>query len=287
MKMIRRTAILGAMCVLLTLSAAQAGVVARHVEATDPETEGWEKDFYDQDPYWAYTSALTPDAGYGVDAWQIRSGSGGSSIGGKGAYMLWSGSGWLTDQGYDPLAEGFTLSAKARVAYDPDSQSNGRSCFSIRGNGWMYQNWLFAEAALGQADFDGTNGVTVFGLWHSSGLTYETLGPQQEYYKIDMVYTPGVGAAYYINDSLVPIHDSLGPGATGATVGNLWWGQPDNGDGARSDVNWNSVVLDVGDGPLCGDLDHPAPLGDLDTDCAVNLTDFAIMAAHWLEQTFP
>lgn len=36
---------------------------------------------------------------------------------------------------------------------------------------------------------------------------------------------------------------------------------------------------------ICGDPDHPYPIGDLNQDCRVDMPDFAIFAAHWLECT--
>lgn len=38
---------------------------------------------------------------------------------------------------------------------------------------------------------------------------------------------------------------------------------------------------------ICGDPNHPYPIGDLNYDCRVNLLDFAILAAYWLECTGP
>ncbi|MCK5173938.1 MAG: hypothetical protein KAR47_11135, partial [Planctomycetes bacterium] len=39
--------------------------------------------------------------------------------------------------------------------------------------------------------------------------------------------------------------------------------------------------------PVCGDANHPYPVGDLDTNCVVNLADFAMMCGHWLEDNRP
>jgi hypothetical protein len=38
---------------------------------------------------------------------------------------------------------------------------------------------------------------------------------------------------------------------------------------------------------VCGDLDHPYPIGDLNLDCWVNFYDVGILALHWLECTRP
>ena len=37
----------------------------------------------------------------------------------------------------------------------------------------------------------------------------------------------------------------------------------------------------------CGDADHQYPVGDLNSDCRVNLLDVAILASHWLGCTAP
>ena len=34
---------------------------------------------------------------------------------------------------------------------------------------------------------------------------------------------------------------------------------------------------------VCGDANHPYSIGDLDHDCRVNWSDFAVFAAHWAE----
>jgi hypothetical protein len=39
--------------------------------------------------------------------------------------------------------------------------------------------------------------------------------------------------------------------------------------------------------PICGDVDHPYPMGDIDKDCKVNMTDFAELAANWMSCTQP
>ena len=38
---------------------------------------------------------------------------------------------------------------------------------------------------------------------------------------------------------------------------------------------------------FCGDVNHPYPVGDVNQDCNVNVLDFALMASHWLDCTYP
>ncbi len=40
--------------------------------------------------------------------------------------------------------------------------------------------------------------------------------------------------------------------------------------------------LTVGAGPICGDLDHPYPTGDINHDCDVNMLDLALLGENWL-----
>jgi hypothetical protein len=39
--------------------------------------------------------------------------------------------------------------------------------------------------------------------------------------------------------------------------------------------------------PRCGDANHPYPLGDINNDCVVDFTDFAIFADNWLKDNRP
>ena len=56
----------------------------------------------------------------------------------------------------------------------------------------------------------------------------------------------------------------------------------DGGYGGR-DI-WQAPILwDA----LCGDNDHPYPLGDLNHDCRVDCLDMALMSMHWLEDNNP
>ena len=133
------------------------------------------------------------------------------------------------------------------------------------------------------------DGNTELMIYFSGGVTsWEALGPDSEYYKVKLVYDPVAASAdFYINDSSVAIQNDLMPGATGATVQRVWWGQQDNGDQSRGNVYWNSVILNILTDPVCGDLGHPQPIGDLDGNCVVDIIDVTLMAAHWLERTFP
>ena len=38
---------------------------------------------------------------------------------------------------------------------------------------------------------------------------------------------------------------------------------------------------------VCGDINHPYPMGDLNQDCHVDFFDLALLCAHWLEDNNP
>jgi len=55
-------------------------------------------------------------------------------------------------------------------------------------------------------------------------------------------------------------------------------------------LNWqvdNLSVVSPKTAAACGDFIHPYPAGDFTQDCYVNLADFAILAAHWLDCSDP
>ena len=52
----------------------------------------------------------------------------------------------------------------------------------------------------------------------------------------------------------------------------------------RGLIPWSEVSLSGGGAPpVCGDPDHPYPIGDLDHDCYVSWPDMGVAAFHWLE----
>ena len=50
------------------------------------------------------------------------------------------------------------------------------------------------------------------------------------------------------------------------------------------DVN---IVGDLTPTPVCGDVDHPYPVGDFDQDCYVDFVDLAVITLNWLDCTDP
>jgi hypothetical protein len=51
---------------------------------------------------------------------------------------------------------------------------------------------------------------------------------------------------------------------------------------------WDNLTIEMSPtpvAPVCGDAQHPYPIGDLDQNCKVNFKDFAIFALHWLQCT--
>lgn len=56
----------------------------------------------------------------------------------------------------------------------------------------------------------------------------------------------------------------------------------DNGNGTIE-----YIQTDIAAEPVCGDVAHGYPVGDLDLDCRVNLIDFSMLAGNWLDDTNP
>ncbi len=50
--------------------------------------------------------------------------------------------------------------------------------------------------------------------------------------------------------------------------------------------NATTKIDAIADVSCCGDYKHPLPTGDLNSDCHVDLADFAIFSQHWLECTW-
>jgi len=47
---------------------------------------------------------------------------------------------------------------------------------------------------------------------------------------------------------------------------------------------WQVPILS---GPICGDSEHPYPVGDLNQDCHVDIADLEMLIDHWTECTAP
>ncbi len=52
---------------------------------------------------------------------------------------------------------------------------------------------------------------------------------------------------------------------------------------AASFANSPKLTIHYLDEPVCGDANHPYPIGDLNQNCYVNWGDFSLFAAHWLD----
>jgi hypothetical protein len=50
-------------------------------------------------------------------------------------------------------------------------------------------------------------------------------------------------------------------------------------------VYFDNIVVTYGLPNVCGDENHPYPVGDLTLDCHVNFEDLAILMEHWLDGT--
>jgi len=71
-------------------------------------------------------------------------------------------------------------------------------------------------------------------------------------------------------------------------VTGIMYNAPWNYENGRGYVSTEvRVPITILSEPLCGDLLHPYPVGDLNNDCRVDLFDVAILLSHWLECTDP
>ncbi len=69
-----------------------------------------------------------------------------------------------------------------------------------------------------------------------------------------------------------------------------WEGDVNDPNSANTTVLMDSdktVTAVFVDNRKCGDECHPYPAGDLDKDCVVTFSDFALFASHWLDCTKP
>lgn len=61
---------------------------------------------------------------------------------------------------------------------------------------------------------------------------------------------------------------------------------PDTGEGTPPVVDMGAYEYHL-TYPICGDAEHPIPMGDLNHDCIVNLEDLVYLCANWLVCTKP
>lgn len=57
-------------------------------------------------------------------------------------------------------------------------------------------------------------------------------------------------------------------------------------DGQEAEIVIKNFLF-LSENGICGDPNHPFPVGDLNLDCRVNLLDLAILSSHWLDCTAP
>jgi len=274
MKMMRTTVISVAMCVLMLLSAAQAGTFAKHLGATDPETEGWTKIVGQDELHPVSDGPLSPDPDFpAVDAWQIVSGEGyGWGAGGSIEFKY-----VLTEQEEQSANTlGWTLTARWRLESEvaPWTSSN---YIGVR----LDTAWIQMRMGYGEVE------ERAMRLLADGGMTDIVELGDDGYYTGKLVYNPITERAeFFIDDVSQGTFAAYGGlGSTGEI--RIYWGVNGAGDTSEGIVDYNLVQFDVGTEPMCGDQDHPYPVGDIDGNCTVDIDDLAILADYWLERTFP
>jgi hypothetical protein len=62
-----------------------------------------------------------------------------------------------------------------------------------------------------------------------------------------------------------------------------FYNDPPSGSATYTSVYYDDVYIIRDYIPVCGDAEHSVPVGDLNADCRVDFTDFAILAQYWME----
>lgn len=140
---------------------------------------------------------------------------------------------------------------------------------------YTYEDGPDAESfapTLGRV-YDPDNPDTSIGLWN------EWWGePTDPTLPLD----PAITVSDMVNQSVAEIAmmygDSAGGNGYDLAESGLAWIQY-----VRIEANGGNPDIDaVADVSACGDYKHPFPDGDINKDCTVDLTDFAMMAYNWL-----
>jgi len=94
---------------------------------------------------------------------------------------------------------------------------------------------------------------------------------------------PAITAEWMYGKSVAQISEAYGKSAGGTgfdlAESSMEWIQYVRIEGAGG----SPEVDAVSDVSACGDYKHPYPVGDINKDCRVNIADFALLAANWLE----
>ena len=282
MKVVRTIIILSTLCLLLGASAARAQLVIEHSGAFDPEAEGWTKVLADDPPAVLVEGfSVVPDPNFTeFNAWQIHSYNTISDppqpgTGGALEYQY-----ALTPARFQDANDiGWTFTAVWRLV-EQEVNWGASNYLGVR----LPTAWYMIRMGYGTVEERAIRMLA--GNWAGWGGSQD-IGPD-DYYTTKLVYDPAAQQAeLYVNDELVFAELSPWDGQPDTQEIRFRWGINDAGDSSAGRTNYSAVRVYVGVEPECGDDSHPYPVGDLDQDCGVDLRDFSMLAAHWLEDTAP
>ena len=141
---------------------------------------------------------------------------------------------------------------------------------------WNYIMQLAGDASGNVLAYDGGSN------WNDTLLDYTP----DTWQKWEIDYVVGVSSyTLTVGDNSTVLSGSsymVDPNATQAAMFILDGGGP-NVQNLLDDV----LVVSVAAEGVCGDYEHPYPVGDLDQNCLVDIADIAMLAERWLLCTHP
>lgn len=215
-----RKEILASVCsFLLVVGMSYGAMVVQHVGATDPTTEGWTLNGNG-----AQASALTPDAGYGVNAWATA-----DTLNSECSYQFTP----TAQQTSDALTLGYTLSATLRL---PDANMGmgdiGNLYVKLNGNRYVV---LFSTDA---------NAIPTLYVWnsaHSYVNTSYTLS-SAGYHTYSLVHDGATGKADLLVDGAV-VMDDMSPDIDDVSDKVIFGNGSSAASGRQS--NWSAVEFSI------------------------------------------
>jgi hypothetical protein len=154
-----------------------------------------------------------------------------------------------------------------------DWKASPNDAYDIGPNGWTGE-WVFVAVAIGDNGAKFYAGSPTEAPQLVGEVVVENLGKSRDGLTDFYFGYRSYVAAVYQNFDM----DEL----------RMWASKTDE----TADLNLDQITsiwaFDYDPSPaMCGDADHVMPEGDLDADCVVNLSDFAVLCSNWLTNTRP
>ena len=206
------------------------------------------------------------------------------------------------------------------MIYDADVYKTNSAVLQGQAGNWGIEGWFKPTSAnMGRYFYNGHGGLNGMGIWSIGGVWGAFLGGQGDFAATQADVIPGVwthvaivasdpgspGLFIYINGQFVTSF-AVCPGIIGPTgndggVNFLDFGGQDNGvwrtEGLFDELRIFSFSpgqfsvddLNYIEGGIneCGDPGTVYMKADVDKNCYVNIADFALIAANWLQCTDP